>query len=80
MPNDNPNNLTNKDLEKDAEKSDIDKTDEEENHSTAADGGELLEDTGTEKPAATSEGNLPDPESISDNEDGEYDRGKIKDK
>ncbi|WP_207493362.1 hypothetical protein [Aridibaculum aurantiacum] len=61
----------------------VDITDEEENHSTAADGGELKTEPGSqqgEQPADISEGNLPDSETISNNEDGEYDRGHISDK
>lgn len=57
----------------------IDETDAEENHSTASDGGDFLNDP-SEEPADTSEGNLPDPEEISDNEEGENDKLKISDK
>ena len=83
MHKDNPAEMSNEDLENDVNSKNIDVTDAAENHSTAADGDALVDQaktTGFETPADISEGNIPDAESLSDNEDGEYDRGKIADK
>ena len=83
MNNDNPANMQNEDLENNLNSKDIDVTDAAENHSTAADGDALVDQaktTGFETPADMSEGNLPDAEFLSDNEEGEYDREKIADK
>ena len=99
MPKDNPANMSNEDLEKDANPNDIEKTDAEENHSTATEGfipdeektvqsGEEfdpskeqdMDDLVHQPPPPSSKGTLPDPETVSVEEDDEYDRGKIANK
>ncbi len=61
---------------------DIDVTDKEESHSTAADGGnDYVEPAGSQAIAEEeSEGNLPDPETLSTSSEGEMESEKIDNK